>query len=106
MELKCTNPNGEIVLEKALNHIEHYFFKIVKIAFRNESYKWFISGRCSKCPKYKIVHNFLITNPNGNNQRFTNRQKYNLQEKNQKRKSNFCKFVFAAPFFVFELIWA
>jgi len=41
MELKCTNPNGEIVLANKLNHVELFFGKFVKIAFRNESYKLF-----------------------------------------------------------------
>jgi len=41
MESKCTNPNGEIILAWKINHVEIFFFKIVKIAFRNESYKLF-----------------------------------------------------------------
>jgi len=41
MELKCTNPNVEIVLASKLNPVELSFWKIVKIAFRNESYKLF-----------------------------------------------------------------
>jgi len=41
MELKCTISNGEIVLEKKLNHVELCFWKIVKIAFKNESFKLF-----------------------------------------------------------------
>jgi len=41
MELKCTSPNGEMVLESKLNYMEILFGKIVKIAFRNESYKVF-----------------------------------------------------------------
>jgi len=45
--------------------MEIFFLKIVKIAFINENYKLSFSWRCSKCPKNKIVHNFLITNPNG-----------------------------------------
>jgi len=39
MELKCTNPNSEIVLRRTLNHMD--FFLNWKIAFRNESYKLF-----------------------------------------------------------------
>jgi len=39
MELKCTNFNGDIVLRSTLNRVD--FFLIVKIAFRNESYKDF-----------------------------------------------------------------
>jgi len=42
MEVKCTNPNGEIVLERKLNYVELFFWKIVKIAFKNESYKLFL----------------------------------------------------------------
>jgi len=40
MELKRTNPNGDIVLESKLNHVE-LIFLIVRIAFKNESYKLF-----------------------------------------------------------------
>jgi len=93
MELECTNSNGEIVLAKKLNHME-LLFLIVKIAFRNESYKLFFSGRSSKCPKNKIVHNFLITNQSGMNQSFPDRQKYNIWEENSKKNSNFCKICF------------
>jgi len=39
------------------------FWKIIRIAFRNKSYKLLFSRRCSNCLKSKIVHNFLITNP-------------------------------------------
>jgi len=39
MELKRTKPDGEIVLGNKLNHVELFFFKTVRIAFRNESYK-------------------------------------------------------------------
>jgi len=77
MELKHINPNGEVVLRGKLNHVE-LFFLIVKIVLKNEFYKLFFSSRCSKCPKNKIVHNFLITNPNAMNQSFLDRQKYNL----------------------------
>jgi len=41
MELKCTNSNGNIVLASKLNYEELFFGKIVKITFRNESYKLF-----------------------------------------------------------------
>jgi len=41
MELKCTNPNVEIVLARKIIHMGIFFWKIVKIAFRNESYKLF-----------------------------------------------------------------
>jgi len=92
MELEHTNPNGEIVLAKKLNHMEFFFWKIVKIAFRNESYKLFLSRRCFKCLKNKIVHNFFKTNPNGTKQSFPDRQKYNLwTEKIQKKNTSFCK---------------
>jgi len=87
MELKSTNLNGEIVSSKKLNHMELLFWKIVKLAFRNESYKLFFTKRCSKCPKYKIVHNFLIANPNGMNESFPDTKKYIIYRKtNSKRK--------------------
>jgi len=41
MESKYTNPNGDIVLERKRKRVELFFFKIEKIAFRNESYKFF-----------------------------------------------------------------
>jgi len=41
MELKCTYPNGEIVLARKINYVRLFFWKIAKIAFRNESYKLF-----------------------------------------------------------------
>ncbi len=50
MELKCTNPNGEIVIEKKLNLME-FFFSIVKIAFKNESYKLFFQEYALLAPK-------------------------------------------------------
>jgi len=40
MELKRTNPNGEIVLGRKLNHMEQ-FKKNLRIAFKDESYKLF-----------------------------------------------------------------
>jgi len=72
MELKCTNPNGGILLASKLNH-EQKIAKIAKVAFRNDSYKLFFSKRCSNYPKNKNVHNFLITNPNEINQSFPDR---------------------------------
>jgi len=41
MELKDTNPNNEIVLVRDLNLVKLFFWKIVKIEIRNESYKLF-----------------------------------------------------------------
>jgi len=38
MELKRTNPNGEIVLRSTLNHVNLFFSKI---ALKNESYNLF-----------------------------------------------------------------
>jgi len=82
MELKCTNPNGEIVDCSNL---------------KAKSLQ-----RYSKCPKNKIVHNFFITNPNGMNQSFPKRQKYNLGGKNSKiQKIKFLQNYFAAPFLLF-----
>jgi len=40
MKLKCTNPNGDIVLARKLNYVD-YFFLNVKIAFRNESHSYY-----------------------------------------------------------------
>jgi len=41
MDLKCTNHNGKIVLARKLKYVELFFWKIVKIAFRYESYMLF-----------------------------------------------------------------
>jgi len=41
MELKCMNPNGEIVLKSTPNHVKLFFMKIVRITFRNEFNKLF-----------------------------------------------------------------
>jgi len=41
MKLKQIDFNGEIVLGSKLNQREYFFGKIVKIAFKNESYKLF-----------------------------------------------------------------
>jgi len=40
MEFKCTNSNGEIVLQKKLNHVE-FFLNVLRLVFINESYKLF-----------------------------------------------------------------
>jgi len=99
MELKCTNPNGVVVLAKILNHVELLFLKKCKNCI---PYKLFFSKRCYKCPKNKIVRNFLITNPSGMNQNFLDRQKYNLWEKKWKKMQFFAIF-FVAPS---PLFWA
>jgi len=41
MGLKHNNPNSEIVLERKLNLVQQFFWKIVKIASKNEFYKLF-----------------------------------------------------------------
>jgi len=41
MGLKYNNSNGKIVLAKKLNLFQQFFWKIVKIALKNESYKLF-----------------------------------------------------------------
>jgi hypothetical protein len=43
----------------------------------------YFSRKSSNCPKNKIVHNFLIKNPNQMNQTYPRRKKYNLKEKNK-----------------------
>jgi len=78
MGLKHNNLNGEIVLAIKLTVVEQFFWKIVKIAFRNECYKLFFQEDAQIAWKNKIVQNFHITYPNGMNQSFTHRLKYNL----------------------------
>jgi len=41
MELKHTYHNGDIVLEKRLNQKKLFFWKIVKLKFKNDSFKLF-----------------------------------------------------------------
>jgi len=41
MELEHTNSNGEIVLESKLKHVKFFSSKVVRIAFKNESYELF-----------------------------------------------------------------
>jgi len=55
----------------------------------------YFSRRCSNGLTTKSVHNFLTKNPNGMNQSFTCRQKYNLWEKTQGKK--IFKFYFYCP---------
>jgi len=60
-----------------------FLWKIVKFAFKNESYKLFFQEHAKIARKKKIVHNFLITNPNGMNQRFPWRQKSTFYKTNK-----------------------
>ncbi len=41
MELIHNNPNGEIDLASKFDYVEKFLFNIVKVAFKNESYKLF-----------------------------------------------------------------
>jgi len=52
--LKCTNPNGETVLVSKLNHVELFFTKIVRITFKNESYKLFSKEKAQIAPKTRL----------------------------------------------------
>jgi len=45
----------------------------------------------------KIVHNFLIANPNGMNKSFPDRQKYNLCGKNIQKKNQISAKNFGCP---------
>jgi len=78
MELKHTNPNNEIVLARKLDHVELIIWKIVEIAFKNESYKLFFQEDAKIAQKNKIVHDFHITYPNEMSQSFPYKWKFNL----------------------------
>jgi len=41
MGLKHNNPNSEIFLESKCNLFQQFFWKLVEIAFKNDSYKLF-----------------------------------------------------------------
>jgi len=56
MESKCTNSNGEIILESKLNYGD--FFLIIKIAFKNESYKLFFQKDALIAPKTRLSITF------------------------------------------------
>jgi len=96
MELKYTNPNGGIVLAKKLNHMELSFLKNCKNCIQKWTLRVIFLGRCSKCPKNKIVHNFLVTNPNGMNKSFPDRKIYNIWGK--KILIQFFSIFFCCPF--------
>jgi len=55
MELKYTNLNGEISLASRFNYI-YDFFLIVKIEFRNESYKLFFQNDAMIPTKQKFPY--------------------------------------------------
>jgi len=58
MELEHTNPNSEIVLGGKLNHEDLFFWKIVKIAFKNESYKLFFQEDALSAWKIRLSITF------------------------------------------------
>jgi len=60
---QSTHSSSEILLVRKLNHVELFFGKIVKIALRNESYKFFFK-KMFRLPQNKIVLNFHITYSN------------------------------------------
>ncbi len=81
MGLKYKNLNGKIVLSRKYNIYFVLIWKIVKIAFRNESDKLFFQRDALIALKNKIIYNFHIINPNGMNQSFTCREKYDQKGK-------------------------
>jgi hypothetical protein len=90
MKLKCTHPNGEVVLEKKLNHMDLILLKKYINCIKKWILQVILSRRCSNCQKNKIVHNFHITNPTGMNQRYPRRKKYNLfRKKSLNKNENF-----------------
>jgi len=58
MKLKWTNPNGEIVLGRKLNHVELSFKKKLKIALKNECYKLFFQEDAQIAPKTRLSITF------------------------------------------------
>jgi len=45
MELKHSNSNGEIVLESKLNHVELFFWKVVKLQIEMNPTTYFFKKR-------------------------------------------------------------
>jgi len=74
--------------DSSINHTKPFlpFFFNCKNCIQKWILQDIFSRRCSNCMKNKIVHNFLITNPNEMNKIFLCRQKYNLGEKKFKFK--------------------
>jgi len=58
MKLKCTNFNGKIFLARKINHVKLIFWKLVKIAFRNEFYKLFFQEDALIAPKIRLSITF------------------------------------------------
>jgi len=87
MELKCTNPNGEIVMESKLNYAKLFLGKNCKNCIQKWILQVIFPKRCLDYLKNKIVHNFHITYSNEINQDFPCRQKYNLWEKKFEKKN-------------------
>jgi len=83
MELKLTNPNGEIILARKLNYVKLFFWQIVKITFKNESYKLFFQeARCLDCTKNKTIYNIhIIQLSKWNESKFFFVDKYIIDEK-------------------------
>jgi len=103
MGLKCTNPNGEIVLVRKLNHVELCFLKICKNCIQKWILQVIFLRRCLDCLKNKIVHNLHITYSNKMNQSFPCRQNIIYEKKNLKKKFEILNFFFAAHS---PLFWA
>jgi len=68
--------NGLGPLGVKCKYLAIYAIKVSKISSMN--FYTSLGQEYSNCLKNKIVHNFFITNPNGMNQSFQYRQKYNL----------------------------
>jgi len=58
MGLKDKNPINEIVLVRILNVVKEFFWEIVKIAFRNESYKLFFQKDVQTTQKTRLFITF------------------------------------------------
>ena len=60
MDSKHNNPNDEIFLARKLNLIKQFFGKIVKVAFRNESYKLFFQKDAPIARKIRLFITFRL----------------------------------------------
>jgi len=59
MELDCTNPNAKIDQGGKLNHVKLFDdAKIVKIAFKNKSYKLFFQEYALRARKIRLCITF------------------------------------------------
>jgi len=71
MELKYVSPNGQFIVASNLYPMNVLVLKSCKEWVQKQSIYVIFSRRLPNCSKYKTLHNFHITYPNGKNPRFS-----------------------------------